>query len=788
MIAKLKEICEQAMLEKGLVEEKFKSRLDYELAEINKLNESNYFLDLYSRKARFRTNENNLLVAYLLGVVDEIDINRDADHTVPEWPDIDTDFIKPIRPFLKEEYIPEKFGREKCCSIANYNTYGIKSVLLDTTRVFGGDRNELLKITKTLGTKDDEGESLSWEKAIEIYPELKKWVGENKEIAEVSRKILTADIDWAKYGYKGEPPHRTKSLSRHAGGLIIAENPVSDMVPLVCKDGQRASAWTEGLHDQDLSLFGYVKFDFLIVDALLTIGLCIKLIRERHKDVHKICALPNGRNFSDTSYLNDKKCLEVANRGDLKMIFQFDSEGIRELARSCTVTSFDDVVAITSLYRPSALSMKMHEAYSRRKKGEEEYDRHPLLEPIIGDTYYVLCYQEQVMQVLNVVGLIPMKDCQPIIKAISKKNKSKFEKYKDLFVKNARVTLSLTEDGAVRLWDQIEAFAGYAFNKSHAVAYSYLTMRQLYLKTYYPIEYVTASLSCLKTGDDSLLEYKLDAERHGVRIEKADINKSDYNFTIVDEKIYWGISKIKGLGNKVATKLMENRPYRDFADFINKFGTDGSAIKPILGVRLFKDADPISLYKYYLGFKDVEKKVRSRDKRYVVNKEKVLDKVEKLLGYRYGNISWEELEARAKEKDCVEEFLKLKKKYETVVFNYERGLDSKKYSVTDDYEFDEEEMKTELLKNLTDSDYAEKTYYGFMWNHPIRKIKDYGGFTFEDHRMEISNNTVCSPVEVIIEKVHHNTSKKGTSYYQLEVEDANFEKQRVNVWKKRWTI
>src|SRR6185437_1732713 len=195
-------------------------------------------------------------------------------------------------------------------------------------------------------------------------------------------------------------------------------------------------------------------------------------------------------------------------RGDLRLVFQFDSDGIRKLARTGGVTSFDDIVAYTSLYRPGPMDVGMHEEYCAHKKyslglpGGKPYKVHPKVSDILGSTYNVLVYQEQVMSYLNRVGNIPIEECQPLIKAISKKNKDKIEKFKNVFIENAQKTLGVTENEAKNLFEQIESFGGYGFNKSHAVAYSYLSWMMLYLKVHFPIEFYCSTMSALPTGDE----------------------------------------------------------------------------------------------------------------------------------------------------------------------------------------------------------------------------------------------------------------------------------------------
>lgn len=807
-MSRLKEICEHALKETGL--ERYSERLNEEMKEIAKQKEEDYFLEQYDSKKRYDKNENNLLTAYLLGLSKEINFEKDPEYTVPEYPDIDVDFLPLVRDYVKEQFIPTHFGEQYVCNIGSYNTYGLKSALLDMTRIFSGDRNEILKITTQLGLKDEDGDVLTWEKAIDIYPELKAWatsclehrkkpvIGceeceKQVQIANSVKHLLAADIDWEKYDYK-EPPHRNRSMGVHAAGVIISSKKIEELIPLVRgKDGQRVSAFGEGMHSQDLSWVGLVKLDSLGLEALNKIAVCIKLIRQRYPHIKKICAIENSPSWSDPAYLNDPKCLETANRGDLKMVFQFDSEGIRSLARKGGVTSFDDLVAYTALYRPGPMGCGMHEQFIKRKKGEEKYELHPLMQDIVGKTYGVMIYQEQVIKVLNKIGLIPEADCQPIIKAISKKKADKFMKHRDIFVQNAQLTLKVTFDEAKALWDQIEAFAGYGFNAAHSVAYTIITARHLYLKTHYPLEYITACMSSLNTGDDRLLEYRLDAHKRGIQVMPVDINKSKANFSICDDKIYWSLSAIKGIGDDVSDRIVKDQPYSDFNDFLKRFGTDGTPIKPIIGLQMFKEKTPVQQYKYYLNYKDTEKKRSEKTKRFEASKLKLFSQVAALVGNTVDEVqskTWpelqDELELKIRTKsiamnpgEAYEQLTDLQRKYERSLELYQNKMLAREVIET----ASDEDLNAELVEIFADSNKSEEAYYGFTWDHPLEKSPDFKGLSFEQHREDMNAGVGCAAVDVLVLQANLCTSKKGTEYLQLDVEDVFREKQRINVWK-----
>jgi DNA polymerase III alpha subunit len=796
MKEKLVEICHKALDDKGLGEE-YRKRLGLELKEIDNQNEYDYFLELYEKKVRYAENENNLLVPYLLGIVDNFDISKEGIIVYGDFPDCDQDFIPEVQKILKNEWAPRIFGKEYVANIGSYNTFGIKSALISMARVFDKSRSEILDLTTKISLKDDEGKAITWDKAMEMYPALKQYCETNPEVADAAKKLL----------------NRNNSMGKHAGGLIISSKPIDQFVPLVKgNDGQPLSAWVEGLHGQDLGPVGLIKFDLLVITNLVQIALAARLIRERY-GIETVCALPGQSNWSDISYLNDPKALELAKRGELKCIFQFDSDGIRKLTKDGGVDSFEDLVAYTSLYRPSCLDVGMHERYIERKRGREDYEIHPLLQPILGKTYNVMLFQEQVMKILNIVGDIPLKDCEIVRKAISKKKISIFAKYKEMFIRNGQKNLGWTEEQVSNLFDQVESFSGYGFNLSHATSYTLISSRLLWLKAHYPLEFFTAILAC-EDATEKIKEYKLEASKYQIEVMPVDINKSGTKVKIVDEKVYLGFANVKGIGDAVVQRIVDNQPYKDLPDFLNKFGTDASVVKPLIGLRVF-DGDPITLYKYYEWFKGLKKKKTDRRKRYEVGQENKIKTLLELLPEEWHDLanfspdSLIKLEERYKEAvarsldgqyisqrildfiqpwmddkgkmhDPVDYIRGLYKKYQRSADTYNKKVEEE---VTGEFKPEEIEIDDELARIYMSVEESEKAFYGFLWTHPLEKSSDYkGNMTFEAHRAE----GVKGPVEVFINKVEEKESKKKTKYYLLNVEDSNSEVQEVQVWMDDW--
>lgn len=569
-IDQLNNLCKKIIEEKNY-DQSYLKRLENELYEIEAQGEENYFLELYNKSVKFEKNENNILIPYLLGIVDDFDISKDFNFVRGEFPDVDIDYLTEVRDYLKNVWAAEKYGQENICSIGTYSTLGIKSGILDMAKIYGYDKAEIQAITVKMKDKDEEGELLEWDKALEIYPDFKDYCDRHVDVAASAKMLLD----------------RNRSGGVHAGGLIIANCPISDFVPLEVRsidkenpDGVIVSAWSEGQATQDLQPVGLIKFDMLIVSGLKQLGYCIKLIKERH-NIKNICALEGGKDWSDISYLNDPKSIALANKADLKAIFQFDSDGIRKLVKAGGITCFEDLPAYSSLYRPGPMKLGMHNTYVKRKRGEEKYSLHPLLEKVLGKTYGVMVFQEQVMKILNIVGDIPLIHCEKIRKAISKKKEKDFISYKEKFIINGQKNLSCDLEFINDLWAQVEAFSGYGFNASHAYAYAYIAARQLYLKTYYPLEFYCSVLICEK-DQSKIKEYKIDAKKHGVEIMGVDINKSKENFVIDEEgKIYFGFEKIKGIGSDIAKKIVQGQPYQSLPDFLNRFGTESKVVKPL---------------------------------------------------------------------------------------------------------------------------------------------------------------------------------------------------------------
>lgn len=818
----------ESLSDKGLDKDpRYLKKIRWEIDEIKAKNKSNYFLDLLKRKVRYSDNENNLLVCWLLKIAPNYDVEKDPKCEYGDYPDIDVDFIPVVREYLKNTWAPSTFGEEYVCNIGNYTTFGIKSALIDMARVHGESRDEILSLTKNLDSKDDEGKAMTWDAAMKLCPELKKYCDRYPNIAESAKKLL----------------NRNRGMGVHAGGLIISNSPLPELVPLVKrKENPQASAWVEGLHGQDLQPVGLVKFDLLVISNLLQIAKCCELVKSRH-GLSGICALEGQADWSDVgAWRNDPYALQMANAGDLKGIFQFDSETVRGMCQAGGVDRFEDLVAYTSLNRPGPLNMKMQERYIERKKGREEYHLHPILESILGDTYGVMIYQEQVMKILNVVGEIPLKDCELVRKAISKKKIDSFIKYKEMFVLNGQKNLNVSQKEVEELWRAIEAFSEYGFNKSHAVAYSYVSAYLLYLKSHYPHEFYTSILSC-ENLSDKIKEYKMEAKLHDVNVNPVDINRSKVSFDLQGEDIYFGLSNVKGIGEAPAKRIVDLQPFGGFEDFLERFGTEANVLKPLIGLRCFKESDPATLWKFAEHYKSFSKRNEDKKKRYLASLEKYDEDFKNLFpeeSILLGDIKEEEphsspywkkydsegdqyVEKRVEcekddegafskvtngtvtldcgitiEKEVVKYYRKVKVRrnwnrlsaFKTLWNKRKKSIQRFNEIIQDrptlsKFDSSKYEIDPKLEEELNNLEFCENKYYGFNWIHPLENSPDYrGGLTFNS--LKVSEDIAVGAVEIKVIKSTKTKSKKGTEYYQVQAEDVTGQSNRIIVWLDDW--
>lgn len=783
--SRLTRICQEALESRADCSDALRKRLAEELLEIDNQAEQDYFLDLYGRKARFASNENNLLVAHLLGLSDEFDESLEPKSIQGEFPDIDVDYLPAVQEYIRNEWCPKTFGREKVVNIGNYATFGIKSALLDMARVHGADYQEIQSITKNLQDRDEEGKPITWDKALETAPDLASYCERNPDIADSARRLID----------------RNRGRGKHAGGTVVSNINISDLVPvMIDTDGNPVSGWTEGLHDQDLQPVGLIKFDVLAVKDLLRIAHCCHLVKTRHPEVKNISAKPGCSDWSDTSYLNDPKALKLANRAETRGIFQFDGEGMRKLIKSGGVDRFEDLVAYSALFRPSAIGMRMHERYVERKKGREKWrDQVPeCVRDVLAKTYGVMVFQEDVMKILNIVGEIPLIHCEKIRKAISKKKVSEFIKYKQMFLENGAKKTgwpieSNDERNLNRIFDLLVSFSAYGFNKSHAVAYTFISSRLLYLKAHYPLEFFCSTLA-LESDEDKVKIYKREAERMGIKVNRCDLDRSGVNYEIVDDEIYVGFSNIKGIGEDAAKQIASLRPYSGLEDFLSRYGTDKRIVEPLVLLGAFKDCESHVAWEFYEEFKKWSKGNQDKEKRNLKRRSDLVETMKSMLSTDTDpeHLSHDSI-MKIPENGVLhllpnlspefksDDLYTLAKKYVKSVLDFEH---KEKFSKTNPISLENWTGSGKVPDERPDVFEVERKYYGFSWEHPIQKSPDYiGGHSFVSFKEDES--IVTAGVEVmIVKKPQEKVSKNGNKYYFVLVEDEDWNAEVVTFWSE----
>jgi DNA polymerase III alpha subunit len=403
--------------------------------------------------------------------------------------------------------------------------------------------------------------------------------------------------------------------------------------------------------------------------------------------------------------------------------------------------------------------------------------------------------------------------------------------YKKQFPKRLRKEVLCAEAAKANarfMWDQIEAFSAYGFNKAHTYAYTYISSRLLWLKAHYPLEFYTGILSREK-DEKKIQEYRTEAMIHGIKVQRLDINNSGVTFSIHQvgntpssaDKIYFGLSNIKGIGKEVAQKIVDGQPYASFEDFLVRFGTLADVVKPLLALGLFKDADPITLYKFFESYKIARKSITDRQKRFPKAMAKYDEQLNELLKEHIELATWDEKNLEKWEElfnvDEIEEYLCLKpgpnykqmmqrkfnrwKKLKALWGRRQRSMEDHEFKNNRveenpftmekfDAELSDVEVPAEMLTFFENKEEAESKFIGFRWDHPLQKCPDFTGKTFAGLRATLDEQISHSgslPVEVVLVecKTKEWKNKKGFNYVPL-VEDANGEKQKITVWPDDW--
>ncbi|MGA2205964.1 MAG: DNA polymerase III subunit alpha [Terracidiphilus sp.] len=523
----------------------YDARLEREIAIIQQMNYSGYFLIVwdfikYARDHGIpvgpgRGSAAGSLVAYAMEItnIDPLQggliFERFLNPERVSLPDIDVDFCMNRRGEVID-YVTRKYGREQVAQIITFNTMAAKAAIKDCGRALDmpyGDVDRIAKLVPaTLG--------MTLDKALEEAPDLRKAYDNDKQVREL--------IDTAK---KLEGLVRGSGV--HAAGVVIAPRKLIELVPIAkTKNDEIVTAYDM----KSVEKMGLLKMDFLGLTTLTIIDDCVKLIEQHRGEKLDMEAIPPS---------DEETFKKVFHAALTSGVFQFESGGMRDVLRRYKPDTVEDLTALNALYRPGPIQGGMIDDFIERKWGRRKVEyATPELEQILKETLGVILYQEQVMQIANVLANYSLGEADLLRRAMGKKNAEEMAKQRDRFVSGA-VAHGVAKDTAGDIFDQMDKFAGYGFNKSHAAAYALLAYQTAYLKTHYPVEFMAALLTSETSKPESVVKYIGECREMGIRVEPPDVQVSGAQFTPHGEAIRFGLAAVKNVGGNAIESILKAR-------------------------------------------------------------------------------------------------------------------------------------------------------------------------------------------------------------------------------------
>jgi len=560
-------------------EKKYWERLEYEMGIIIEKGYVSYFLIVADfinwAKSRGipigpgRGSAAGALTSYALGITNLDPIRwgllfeRFLNKERPSLPDIDVDFCMERRDEVIE-YVANNYGKEYIAKIVTFGQLKARQVVRDVGRVLGFKPKEIDPIAKMISP----GINVTLEKELqrEEFKELIKRSEKIKKLFELAKKLERL------------PRH----VSQHAAGVIIAGRPITEVAPLM--KGEEGEIMVQ-FDMKACETVGLIKFDFLGLKTLTIIDHTLKIL-ERYEGI-KI-------NIDDIP-LNDEKTYELLRRGETDGVFQLESDGMKELLKRLKPTDFNDLIAVLALYRPGPLEGGLVDQYIEAKHGKRKPEYlHPLLEPILKETYGIIVYQEQVMEIARTFAGYTLGEADLLRRAIGKKEKELMESLKKEFISRS-IERNIPLEVAEKVFDLIEKFADYGFNKSHSAAYALISYQTAYLKAHYPIYFIASILTYEANKSEEVSKYIALANEMGIKILPPDINKSEAGFTVEESAIRIGLYAIKNVGEEAVNEILRKRPYESFIDFCNKVDTkkvNRKTIEALIKAGAFDSLEP----------------------------------------------------------------------------------------------------------------------------------------------------------------------------------------------------
>jgi DNA polymerase-3 subunit alpha len=541
---------------------KYRERLDFEVAMIIRMGFPGYFLIVadfinWAKQNGVpvgpgRGSGAGSLVAYCIGITDldplryDLLFERFLNPERVSMPDFDIDFCQDGRERVID-YVRQKYGEESVSQIATFGTMAAKAVVRDVGRVLDLPYGFVDSLAKLIPFEI----GMTLKKAREQEPEINQRAENEEEVMEL------LELATALEGL-------TRNVGMHAGGVLIAPGKLTDFCPVYCAEGSDASV--SQFDKDDVEKVGLVKFDFLGLRTLTIIDWAVRYLRMLNEQ---------ARDFSiETIPLDDAPTYTLLKSCDTTAVFQLESRGMKDLVRRLQPDCFEDIIALVALFRPGPLQSGMVDDFINRKHGRAKVDYfHPDLETVLKPTYGVIVYQEQVMQIAQILGGYSLGAADLLRRAMGKKKPEEMAKHRTIFVEGA-TKRGVPEWQAQQLFDLMEKFAEYGFNKSHSAAYALVAYQTAYLKAHYSSAFMASTLSADMDDTDKVKNFYVDCLAGGLELLPPDINLSDYRFFPVDAKrIRYGLGAVKGTGEAAIQVILDARkdgPFRDLFDFCKR--------------------------------------------------------------------------------------------------------------------------------------------------------------------------------------------------------------------------
>lgn len=539
----------------GLTEQDYKDRLDFELSVIEKMQFPGYFLIVadfiqYAKSQQIpvgpgRGSGAGSLVAYSLTITDldplrfALLFERFLNPDRVSMPDFDIDFCQERREEVIK-YVQNKYGKAQVAQIITFGSLQARGVLRDVGRVLEMPYGQVDKLCKLVPQNPTNPVTL--EKAIDTEPKLQSEADENQQVARLFEIALKLE-------------GLNRHASTHAAGLVIGDRPLSQLVPLY-RDPKSDMPVTQ-FNMKWVEQAGLVKFDFLGLKTLTVLQRAVELVA-RHGIKVDLSTIP----------LDDEKTFALLSRGETVGVFQVESVGMRKALVEMRASKFEDIIALVALYRPGP--MANIPVYCNRKNGLEEPDYiYNGLEIVLKETYGIIIYQEQVMQIAQILAGYSLGEADLLRRAMGKKDKKEMDRQKIRFTEGA-LKNKVPKAKASEIFDLLAKFADYGFNKSHAAAYALVSYQTAYMKANFPVEFMAASCDYEMTNTDKLAEFRRESLRMLIPVEPPNVNLSDARFEVLDGKILYALGAVKGVGVAAAegiVRVRDAKPFKDLNDF-----------------------------------------------------------------------------------------------------------------------------------------------------------------------------------------------------------------------------